>query len=182
MKKFLALLLVMLLILSLAACGKEEQQTEEQPVAADAEAADPAAAETADPADAAEETEQVPADLEGVDLSTFSFGVVEDGDNVLVTVKNDTELGEVACVMAYMYEEDKLAAAYADYYVPDEESAAALAEQIKSDDSIVAESVAVNGTCVSCQIADDQLTELREITREELIQVMEYTISSTQEQ
>lgn len=180
MKKFLALLLALLLVFSLVACGKEEQQAE-QPAAADTEVADPAAAETADPASADGEATTDETGLEDVDLSTFTFGVVEDGDNVLVTVKNDTELGEVACVMAYMYEEGKLAAVYADYYVPDEESAAALAEQIKSDDTIMPESIVVNGTCVSCQIADEQLTELREITREELIQVMEYTISSAQE-
>ena len=179
MKKFLALLLALLLVFSLAACGKEAQ--EGQAVATDTEVTDPAAAETTDPNGAVEGEEQATTGLEDVDLSTFSFGVAEDGDNVLVTVKNDTELGEVACVMTYVYEEDKLTSAFADYYVPDEESAAALAEQIKSDDSIVAESVEVNGVCVSCQIADDQLTELREISREELIQVMEYTIYNAQE-
>lgn len=169
MKKFLALLLALLLIFSLAACGTDT--TTKEPV--------PAAAETDDPG-SGEQTADGTA-IPEVDLSAFSSGVTEDGDNVLVTVKNDTDFGETACVMTYQYIENKLAAATADYYVLDEESAELLAEQLRNDASIVPDSVKTDGICVSCQIADDRLEELSRISREELIQVMEDTINGAQE-
>lgn len=170
MKKFLALLLALLLIFSLVACGTDT--TTKEPV--------PAAAETDDPG-SGEQTADGTAIPEAVDLSAFSSGVTEDGDDVVVTVKNDTDFGETACVMTYQYIENKLAAATADYYVPDEESAELLAEQLRNDASIVPDSIKTDGICVSCQIADDRLEELSRISREELIQVMEDTINGAQE-
>ena len=154
MKKFLALLLALLLIFSLAACGQEAVP---------------------------EVPEEDPCDPPEVDLSAFTFGVTEDGDDVVVTVRNDTDFGETACVVTYQYIENKLAAATADYYVPDEESAELLAEQLRNDASIVPDSVKTDGICVSCQIADDRLEELSRISREELIRVMEDTINGAQE-
>lgn len=175
MKKFFALLLALLLIFSLTACGK---------TAADEPKKDDAAVENTDSETSGEEaTEEDPtASLEGVDLSTFTFGVTEDGDNVLVTVKNSTAVGDVACVMTYVYEDAKLTKSTADYYVPDSKTAEALAEQLKQDGSIVSDSVKVDGTCVSCQIADSELEELRQLSRDELIQAMEYAISNAQGQ
>ena len=171
MKRFFALLLTLLLMFSLCACGKTDGNGE-----------DLSAGERMSPnATGQEGSDDAAVQPEAVDLSAFSSGVTEDGDNVLVTVKNDTDFGETACVMTYQYIENKLAAATADYYVPDEESAELLAEQLRNDASIVPDSIKTDGTCVSCQIADDRLEELSRISREELIQVMEDTINGAQE-
>lgn len=172
MKKLFALLLALLLIFSLTACGKT---TKNEPEKTDN------VVENTDP-NTEDGQDNAAASLEGVDLSTFTFGVTEDGDNVVVTVKNTTAVGDVACVMTYVYEENELTKSTADYYVPDSKTADSLAEHLKQDDGIAAESVKVDGTCVSCQIVDSDLEELRQLSREELIQAMEYAIANAQGQ
>lgn len=154
MKRVFALLLAMILVLSMTACGQEETVPEVEGSY----------------------------DITGVDLSTFTFGVTEDGDDVVVTVKNDTEIGEIVCVTTYRYEEDKLVKAVTEYYVPEENVVQMLADELAKDSLLVLDSVKADGTCVSCQLADSALEELQKLSREELIQTMEYAISNTREQ
>ena len=172
MKKIFALLLALLLMFSLAACGKTAGNEPEK---------DGESVNTTDPV-TEDGTGEDAVSLEGVDLSTFTFGVTEDGENVVVTVKNTTAVGDVACVMTYVYEDGELIKSTADYYVPDSKTADALAENLKEDAGIVSDSVKVDGTCVSCQIVDSELEELRQLSREELMQAMEYAIANAQGQ
>ena len=117
---------------------------------------------------------------EDVDLSSFTFGVKEDGNNVLVTVKNQTDAGDVTCVMTFKYDGDTLVSETADYYVPDNDTAKALADELKKDGTIVSDSVKVEGNCVSCTMKDSEIAELRELTRAELVEAMQYAIEATQ--
>lgn len=193
MKKFLALLLALLLVLSLAACGQEAQNTD-----ADKEKVENTQG-TADKKDnkPASATEKTPGEQDGtvanpqdsssgttptgeVDLSAFSLGVTEDGENVLVTVKNETDVGTVTCVMTFWYKDGKLFKETADYYVPDTETAGVLADELKQDATIDAGSVAISGNCVSCTMKESELAELQELTHDELVEAMSYAIEAMQ--
>ena len=203
MKKFLALVLAFALVFCLVACGKQGDEDGKRVIPgteivlpADRDEADKAdkadEADTADEADKADKDEasdktkkesKLPEEItEEVDFSDFSFGVTEEKDNLVVTVKNETELGEVTCVMTYVYKEDKLESALLKYYAPDKETAKALAEEMKGDETVVSSSIKVDGVCVSCEIADDQLEALRQLSREELTQTLKATIGEAQAQ
>lgn len=172
MKRFFALLLTLLLMFSLCACGKTGGNGE-----------DLSAGERMSPnATGQEGSDDAAVQMESADLSAFTFGVAEDGDDVVVTMKNSTEAGEAVSVMTYVYKDGKLTKAAADYYVPDSKMAEALAEQLKQDSSIVSDSVKADGTCVSCRIAEGELEELRLLSREELIEAMKYAIANAQGQ
>lgn len=192
MKKFLALLLALLLVLSLAACGQEAQNTD-----TDKEKVENAQG-TADKKDnkPASATEKTPEEQDGttanpqdssgtaptgeVDMSAFSLGVAEDGENVLVTVKNETDVGTVTCVMTFWYNDGKLVKETADYYVPDAETAGVLADELKQDATIDTGSVAISGNCVSCTMKESELAELQELTHDELVEAMSYAIEAMQ--
>ena len=189
MKKFFALLLVLLLVLSLVACGQETQSTGEdkEKVEDSKEATEKTGEETEGAADE-QETDTVlnepdvdaATSSEEIDMSAFTLGVTEDGDNVLVTVENETDVGTVTCVMTFWYEGGMLTKETADYYVPDAETAEVLAEELKQDSTIDANSVYINGTCVSCTMKDSELADLQELTHDELVAAMTYAIESMQ--
>ena len=229
MKKFLALFLALVLVFSLAACGKQAEEetkdtdpkkedvakkpdktgedkttsektdketgktdpekTDKQPGGETAtkptegnnqSVAQPSSGDTGSSSsgETGSSGETVtPAD---VDLSSFSFGVKEDGNNVLVTVKNQTDAGDVTCVMTFKYDGDTLASETADYYVPDNDTAKALADELKKDSTVVSDSVKVEGNCVSCTMKDSEIAELRELSRAELVEAMQYAIDAAQ--
>ena len=122
---------------------------------------------------------KVAATTEDVDLSSFTFGVEEVGNNVLVTVRNQTDAGEVICVMTFKYICNTLLYETADYYVPDNATAKALAAELKKDSTVIPCSVKVNGNCVSCRMKCSEISELRELTRAELVEAMQYAIDAT---
>ncbi len=192
MKKFLALLLALLLVLSLAACGQNTQNEsgDKEKVENTQDTADKKDEKTEsttekepdvqkDPAANAEDNNGTAASGE-TDLTTFSLGVSEDGENVLVTVKNETDVGTVTCVMTFWYDSGKLYKETADYYVPDGETAKVLADELKQDGTIDPASVAVSGICVSCTMKDSELAELQELTHDELVEAMTYAIQAMQ--
>ena len=217
MKKFLALFLALVLVFSLAACGKKtekeatntdtkKEDVAKDPAKSDAEKTDgetektdgetektdtektdtQSGSETATkPTEGNNQTATQPSSGEtvtpaDVDLSSFSFGVKEDGNNVLVTVKNQTEAGDVTCVMTFKYDGDTLVSETADYYVPDNDTAKALADELKKDGTVVSDSVKVEGNCVSCTMKDSEIAELRELSRAELVEAMQYAIDAAQ--
>lgn len=191
MKKFFALLLALLLVLSLVACGQETQSTDEgtekvedvdtkKPVEkTDEKTGDGTNASEADVSSTVPETD-VTTPSEEIDMSAFTLGVSEDGENVLVTVKNETDVGTVTCVMTFWYSDGKLVKETADYYVPDAETAGVLADELKQDDTIEASSVQISGNCVSCTMKESELAELQELTHDELVAAMTYAIESMQ--
>ena len=191
MKKFFALLLALLLVLSLVACGQETQSADDGTEKVED-------ADTTKPAEKTDETtgegENAPGtddpstvpgtdatiSPEEIDMSAFTLGVTEDGENVLVTVKNETDVGTVTCVMTFWYSDGKLVKETADYYVPDAETAGVLADELKQDVTIEAGSVQISGSCVSCTMKESELAELQELTHDELIAAMSYAIESMQ--
>ena len=195
MKKFLALLLALLLMFSLAACGKqtanEPENTDKQEETTGTEQKDEQGTEQSD-AQTGEENKQpdtvtgegdaAAAGEEDIDLSNFTFGVQEIGGDVMVTVDNETEMGTVTCVMAFRYEGDTLSKETADYYVLDLETAAALAEELKADPSIIADSVKIREAdkCVTCTMKDSEIEDLRSLTREELVEIMKYAVGAAE--
>ena len=213
MKKFLALLLALVLVFSLVACGKqnEDEKTKDtdpkkedvakDPAKSDAEKTDGETEKTdgeTEKTDTQSGSETATKPTEGnnqsatqpssgetvtpadVDVSSFSFGVKEDGNNVLVTVKNQTDAGDVTCVMTFRYDGDTLTSETADYYVPDNDTAKALADELKKDSTVVSDSVKVEGNCVSCTMKDSEIAELRELSRAELVEAMQYAIDAAQ--
>ena len=191
MKKFFALLLALLLVLSLVACGQGTQNTDEgTEKVEDADTKKPAEKtdEKAGDGTNASETDvsstvpepDVTTPSEEIDMSAFTLGVSEDGENVLVTVKNETDVGTVTCVMTFWYSDGKLIKETADYYVPDAETAGVLADELKQDDTIEAGSIQINGNCVSCTMKESELAELQELTHDELVAAMTYAIESMQ--
>lgn len=191
MKKFFALLLALLLVLSLVACGRGTQNTDEgTEKVEDADTKKPAEKtdEKAGDGTNASETDvsstvpepDVTTPSEEIDMSAFTLGVSEDGENVLVTVKNETDVGTVTCVMTFWYSDGKLVKETADYYVPDAETAGVLADELKQDDTIEAGSIQINGNCVSCTMKESELAELQELTHDELVAAMTYAIESMQ--
>ena len=218
MKKFLALLLALVLVFSLVACGKqnEDEKTKDTDPKKEDVAKDPAKSgeektdgETEKTDGETEKTDTEKTDTQSgsetattptegnnqsatqpssgetvtpadVDLSSFSFGVKEDGNNVLVTVKNQTDAGDVTCVMTFRYDGDTLTSETADYYVPDNDTAKALADELKKDSTVVSDSVKVEGNCVSCTMKDSEIAELRELSRAELVEAMQYAIAAAQ--
>ena len=190
MKKFFALLLALLLVLSLVACGQESQSAAEGTEKTEA-------ADTKEPTEktdvkTGEETNEetntaVPAPetdatapSEEIDMSAFTLGVTEDGENVLVTVKNETDVGTVTCVMTFWYSGGKLVKETADYYVPDVETAGVLAEELKQDVTIESGSVQIIDNCVTCTMKESELADLQELTHDELVAAMTYAIESMQ--
>lgn len=191
MKKLFALLLALLLILSLVACGQETQSADEstekvedvdtkKPVEkTDEKTGEGENASETDVSSTVPEPD-VTTPSEEIDMSAFTLGVSEDGENVLVTVKNETDVGTVTCVMTFWYSDGKLVKETADYYVPDAETAGVLADELKQDDTIEAGSIQINGNCVSCTMKESELAELQELTHDELVAAMTYAIESMQ--
>ena len=195
MKKFLALLLAFLLVFSLVACGKEtanepenadkqeettgtEQKEEQETEQSDAQTGE----EDKQPGTTTGEGDTAAAGEEDIDLSGFTFGVQEIGGDVMVTVDNETEMGTVTCVMAFRYEGETLSKETADYYVLDLETAYALADELRKDPTIVADSVSIREAdkCVTCTMKDSEIDDLRSLTREELVEVMKYAIGAAE--
>jgi len=190
MKKFFALLLALLLVLSLAACGQEAPSADESKETVEETKETTEKTETSEEAteettgtqdgDTAASGNETAAASEEIDMTGFTLGVSEDGDNVLVTVKNETDVGTVTCVMTFWYENGKLTKETADYYVPDADTASVLADELKKDTTIESGSVQIKNNCVSCQMKASELTELQALTHDELAQAMEYAIGSIQ--
>lgn len=178
MKRILALLLALLMILSLTACKNANEAAEQN-------------AENAQDAQNAQNTQEelatddgqndTPDDIAEEELSEFTFAVMEKGNDVIVSGKSETVVGEVACLTTFRYDDDVLSAMAVDYYLPDEATAEWLADELKKDPTVVADSVVIAGKCVSCTMQESEVEDLRELSREDLIAVMQYIIGLGEE-
>lgn len=167
MKKFFALFLALLLVLTLAACGDTKSaagETNEQTNEQTGEQTDEQAENTAE--------DVIVVDGEEVDLSNLKLGVKEDGEDLILTVINDSPVGKVACRMTYDYDGDALAGVTCKYLCPDEATAIELESTIKEDDGVDPASVQRSGKIVTCELLDSEVADFSVMPREQLVEVL----------
>lgn len=166
MKKFFALFLAMLLVLTLVACG------DTKPAAEDAEQADGQTEEQTTTQDENTAEDSLVVDCEEIDLSNLELGVKEDGEDLILMAINDTPVGKVACRMTYDYDGDALTKVTCKYLCPDEATAIEAESAIKGEDGIDPASVQRDGKIVTCELLDSEIADFRGIPREQLVEVL----------
>ena len=166
MKKFFALFLALLMVLTLVACGgtkstaedveQSDEQTEEQTTAQDENTAE----------------DSLVVDGEEIDLSNLELGVKEDGEDLILMAINDSPVGKVACKMTYDYDGDALAGVTCKYLCPDEATAMELESAIKGEGGIDPATVQRSGKIVTCELLDSETADFGEMPREQLVEVL----------
>jgi len=197
MKRFTAILLIVILMLSLVACGKDitddpnaspDVASTDKPTTTKAPKTSADPTESADPAESAKPTESTAPNTSATPTETvnpedilnnedYQIGVTEEGQNISVTVETDTEFGRAICKMTYVYNGEYLEKVTATYILPTPELAQELSEALPSDESIVASSIKVTGTNVACDLVDSEIADFRTISRDELLSLLNLALS-----
>ena len=186
MKRFIALILLLVMIFSLAACGKDkpdptvtddpnaspEVSSKPQQSPEVTKAPDPK--ETQDPKQSPAPTDDPSAEIDPED---YEIGITEEGENIVVTVLADTPQGEAVCKMTYVYNSGALQYVSATYILPNGDLSTELADSLRSDETIDKDSIVVNGATVECRMVDSEIADFKTIGRDELLSLLNIALS-----